>query len=143
MTRLFRLIRLNLSLALVLLALAGCNDDNAKLKIVQSSKAAFSISTATLDGEYEKNQVAADEKYKDKVIAVSGVIDRIENRSGIGLTIYLASGNLHDNHIHCFFTDSEKESLANLSKGDSICVKGMCDGLTLGAVFLRGCVIQK
>lgn len=82
--------------------------------------------------EYDANEVAADDKYKNKKIAVTGVIN------GIGIDIldkpYITLRTGDYGSIQCFFID--KTVVKNLRKGSNITVVGSCSGKTLGNVII-------
>ena len=43
--------------------------------------------------------------------------------------------------IQCYFAESHIQEAANLSKGQTITVKGICDGQMMN-VILKGCIIE-
>ena len=96
------------------------------------------ISAQQLVLAYEANEVAADEKYNGKVIAVSGVVEEIGKDFTDSIYVSLSSGD--DSlwtSVHCSFGDSHKSAAAGLSKGEYVTIKGKCDGL-LGNVAVSG-----
>ena len=124
-----------------LLAQSGCGGDESSDK-----EPSIEITAKQLVKEYADNEVSADNKYKGKVLLVNGTIDDI----GKDLVddIYVAMGEssftgFEDGFgVQCFFSDKYKEEVGNLKKGDSIKIKGKCDGV-LGYVHLMGCQIVK
>lgn len=94
-----------------------------------------------LYAEYEKNPIAADEKYKGKTILVGGYIDGI-NRELLG-SIYVAldAGRILGG-VQCFFSEWHKDEVTQLSKGQKVVIKGKCAGRTLGYVLVKGCSVS-
>ena len=101
------------------------------------------INAFQLVDDYKNNEVAADERYKGKVLEVSGSIESIGK--DLMDTMYVSfggGGKFELRRVQCFFDDSETDKLAKLSKGQWITIKGRCDGL-MGNVLLKECAICK
>ena len=98
----------------------------------------ISISPADLLREYEKNEVAADSRYKGRTLIVRGKIARIGR--DIGDTAYVSFKNDHPSFrsVQCFFGRSAEAQLGELSPGDEVLISGKCDGL-FGTVSLKDC----
>lgn len=119
----------------LLVILAACETETGIAKEI-ASKAPDHVLTATqMVSDYEAGESAADEKYKDKVVLVTGVISVIYR--GILHTPYveLEAG------VRCNFSDNEDEFMAVLSVGQTVSMKGQGDRLLFG-VELRGCTIE-
>lgn len=103
----------------------------------------ITISAGELHAAYENNEVAADERFKGKIIQVSGIVDDIGK--DIMDTIYVtlsAGGEYSFSSVQCFFADSHTSDAASLSKGDYVTIKGKCDGLMMN-VLIRGSSLVK
>lgn len=118
-----------------LIFLAACETESGIAESIADEDPEFRISAVQLFAEYEANEAAANEKYKGKVIVVTGVISKIYR--GILYTPYveLAAG------IRCNFSDMEDPVLLSLSEGQTISMKGQGDRLLFG-VELRGCTVE-
>ena len=92
---------------------------------------------------YEANEVAADLKYKEKVIQVSGVVESIGTDFMDTIYVSLSVGDEYEiSSVQCFFADSHKADAASLSKGQRVTIKGLGDGYLMN-VLLRGCTLVK
>ena len=107
-------------------------------KVTSDSNPSVTISASKLYKEYNENEIAADEKYKGKIIEVTGVIRDIGNDIMDNAYITLV-GNEYFGDIQCYF--NEKSVLASLSKGKRITVMGSCSGLMMN-VHLNDCIIK-
>jgi len=93
------------------------------------------ITAAQLYAEYDANEVAADLKYKDKPLEVSGVVtdicatSQITGKPVIFLAKSLDAPFMEGVTVH-LCTD-QKVKLATLSKGDAVTVVGICEGIDL------------
>ena len=121
---------------------AGClgvGEEKSITKDVQGQAASYKVTAVELYKEYDANSVAADQKYKDKVLEVSGKICNIgEDITGVPY-IVLAGDEYGMTGVQCFFGD--ENVVAGLAKDQQITVNGKCDEMLIN-VFLRGCILQ-
>jgi len=99
----------------------------------------ITISASQLYSDYKQNELAADEKYKGKMIEVSGTVATIEEMFGQKF-ITLNTGDIIGK-IQCFLDDSEGSKAASLTVGQQIILTGKGDGMSFN-VALRNCVIK-
>lgn len=88
---------------------------------------------------YNANEVAADEKYKNKKIAVAGTIGSIAKDVMNDPYISLQVGYLQN--VNCYFSDENNKLIAKLSKGQKVVIIGKCQGFIVGTVVLKECTI--
>lgn len=82
--------------------------------------------------DYKDNKIAADEKYKDKHVQVTGYVDSIGSGTFGGLYITIGSGAQFEmTKVQCSFDDSYKAKLAKLKPGQKVTIKGMIDGYNM------------
>lgn len=102
-------------------------------------EAPVEVSAKQLYADYDANEVSADDKYKGKVLRVTGVIETIGKdilgAPFVEFTTHYGPG------VQCMFDDSDKPKLATLKKGEKLVVLGTGDG-KLGNVILRRCVVE-
>jgi hypothetical protein len=94
----------------------------------------ISITAEQLYKEYEANEIAADPKYKNRTVKVSGTIRDIGKTIGDKPYLNLATGTFTHQVMVLFPADKYNEKLASYKKGDAIEVTGTCTGRTLGMV---------
>jgi len=111
---------------------------SASQPVVQ--EAAIKITASDLYAQYEANEIAADELYKNKILEVSGVIEAIGKDITDSMYVALKTDNIIG-LVQCMLADSEKLKAANLVKGNAIVVTGKNSG-KLMYVILRNCTIQ-
>ena len=107
-------------------------------KVTSDSNPSVTISASKLYKEYNENEIAADEKYKGKIIEVTGVIRDIGNDIMDNAYITLV-GDEYFGDIQCYF--NEKSVVAKLSKGKRITVIGSCSGLMMN-VQINNCIVR-
>ena len=99
------------------------------------------ILASELLNEYEDNEVAADGKYKDKIIEVSGIVEKISKNIFSTAHVDL-KGDRFLHYVSCEFRPEDASSLATLKKGQSIRIKGTVGTYFLG-ITLKKCSIVK
>lgn len=99
------------------------------------------VTAGELFDAYEKNEIAADDRYKGKLLEVSGKIDNIGK--DILDTPYITlsvGGKFQIMGVQAFFDDDSLPKLANLSKGQGVTLQCRCDG-KFGNVMLKECAL--
>jgi len=100
------------------------------------------VSAITLTADYVNNQFAADEKYKDKVLDVSGTISDIDRDVFGNPFVELDTGQGIENTVFNFTNNAtDTASLANISVGESLTIQGTCKGKTGTEVDMEDCSI--
>lgn len=118
----------------------GSDDEKTTETSIAAETPAIEVSARQLYADYEANGVAADEKYKGKVLRVTGKVNTIDR--DIMDKIYVTlKGDKYLGDIQCFFAEDHVKTASQLSKGQTITVKGKCDGKMMN-VLLKGCVIE-
>ena len=105
---------------------------------------AMEVSTQNFIAEFDKNQLAAEEKYKDKLIEFTAIIENISE--DILGTPYLSLKPTTEEFyfgttIKCEFGD--KSQLVTLENGQSVNLQGTVETQSLGIISIKNCkVIQ-
>ena len=118
----------------------GSTESDEDTKEVQSKTPSYTLSADQLYREYESNEVAADEKYKGKIIIVYGEIQDIGKDIMDEPYIVIGGGGFLDG-VQCSFTKSQGSSIASLSKGQNVKVKGEVSG-KMGNVQIKNSSLQ-
>lgn len=92
------------------------------------------VSAAILSHDYDANEVAADQKYKGKLLKVDGVVQSInkdfENKIWVGLRTADEFTQVHADGL-------SQDQTINLQKGQSITVTCVGHGMILGTPVLK------
>lgn len=100
------------------------------------------VTAGQLLDEYDANEVAADMKYKGKLIAVSGYVDAIGRNIFNRIYVVLVGSPGDWPGAQCFFQEEEAPSVAQLSKGDYATIIGVCTGCSLFNVLVKDCCFE-
>ncbi len=104
--------------------------------------AAIPITATELLQAYEDNGVAADSQYKDQILEVTGSVGTIS--TDIADQIYVTLEDERNPYaiisVQCYFDDEQTDTLASLSAGDTVTIRGRCTGKPLN-VFLEDCTL--
>jgi hypothetical protein len=91
---------------------------------------------------YDSNELAADKKYKDKKLILTGIIQNIGKDIVDTAYITLETDNSFQS-VQCMFGKDEEEYLEILSKGQKVEVIGTCNGATItGGVLMVHCKLN-
>ena len=127
--------KLKIALVLVVLAVGGffgaryyayhCGGRN-----VQSEAAAFTLKTKDIIAEFTANADAANKKYLEKPVAITGVVSSVKDKEVIV-----------DGTVNCGFTTAD----ASIKNGQSVTIIGRVVGYDdiLGELKLEQCSINK
>ena len=96
-----------------------------------------SITTDALCAEYAADETAANGKYLNKVLEVSGTVSGQETNQD-GATVITIQGSNPDVSVLCTMRDKNVQATA----GAAVTVKGFCSGADLFGVKLTDCIIQ-
>jgi len=125
-----------------ILAIASSDDKKIEKEVSEqeATQPAIQVSATQLYADYEANEIAADQKYKGKVLVVSGTIGDIAKDIADDIYVTLKGDDVIGD-VQCFFSEAHTSTAAQLQKGQKITVKGKCDGKMMN-VILRGCSVQ-
>jgi hypothetical protein len=103
------------------------------------------VDATTLIGEFDKNKLAANDKYTGKLVQTTGYISNISG-GDLGGDYYIvinpsAGQDYFGTDIQAFFKD--KTVLTTLSNGDKVTVQGTMGDMTLGSVVINDCSVVK
>ena len=90
----------------------------------------IAVGAKTLTKEYDENELAADGKYKGKLLAVTGKITDIAETLG-NVTVQMEGHNMVVT-VMCSFDESQKGAVSRLKKGQTAIMTGTGDGSTGG-----------
>lgn len=103
----------------------------------------LAVSATKLYAAFDENEVAAEDEYKDKKIFVNGKISAITTDPAGHPVVTLWAGENILAKVNCVFSKDERSVVAKLKKGGETTIQGKCDGMTLGTVFIKNCVIDE
>jgi hypothetical protein len=99
------------------------------------------VNISNILADYENNEVAADNKYKDKLIQTTGIISDIKKDLLDNLYVSLGTGAMFEiPGFQAFFDDSMASELGNLRKGSRLTVACRIEGLMVD-VIAKECVL--
>ena len=124
-----------LILLALLAVLVACETETGIAKNIADQEPDIEVSAARMAVDYDLDESEADEKYKGKVVLVTGVISGIYRGFLQIPYVDLKAG------VRCNFSDNEDAVMITLKLGQTVSMKGRGDRL-LNGVELRGCTIK-
>jgi len=105
------------------MAIFCCAGGRESTRGTSSSQPAIIVTAPELISDYQANEIAADQRYKGRVIQVSGAVESIGKDIVDSMYITLKSGEKYDVvSVQCFFDDSAGPRLARLRESDNVTV---------------------
>ena len=101
-----------------------------KVHGLENTEANFELTADELFNAFDENESASMVKYEGQVIAVTGIVSRIKLSESTS-NITLDAKNAMAGGINCSFN----EIVANINKGDSVTIKGRCQGFLMDVVL--------
>lgn len=102
---------------------------------------AIKVNASTLYEEFNTNNVGAENKYKGKMLLVTGTVYNIDKTFFLGTAyVNLMAGYVVDG-VTAYFSSEGKSQITNVSQGQTITVLGRCSGRSLGSAILNDCVL--
>lgn len=102
----------------------------------------ISVTSDQLCSDYNTDSVAADQKYKGKLLRLEGLVSNISYKQTKGkpdFVVYLQGGTGRIREATCYLTPASMEKAKDLLKGQSIRIEGKC----IGDCKLEHCMITE
>jgi hypothetical protein len=99
----------------------------------------LNVTAVKLVSAYQANEVSADDKYKGRLVKVSGIVKEVSKDAMDNVVVTVGDENGYDpTGVMCRFThpDAIKSQLAALQKGQSIDIVGTVSGMLVGQVIV-------
>ena len=86
------------------------------------------VTATRLVEDYDNNEVAANQQYNGKVLAVSGTVASVSGGTeGDALYVQLRAGDFSFEAVRCYFAPSRKSEVLTINKGDRVILRGLGD----------------
>lgn len=95
---------------------------------IKNKKADIEITANELIADFEADEASAKEKYKDKLLQVSGAIEGINRSNDGGLTLLFLNEGASMGNVKAGIQSVSAEKAKNLKAGDEVTVKGRFTG---------------
>lgn len=122
---------------MVCLFALGCSSKTEK---VANAKDIRRYSVETLLRDYRDNEASADQKYKNKIFEVAGLVDSVRKRGGNYEVTISKDGNSIISSVACDF--DEPKGVSSLRQGDSVIIRGIGNGKNI-LPQLEYCILIK
>ena len=123
----------------------GIDTVTHSITVTAAPQVEYRVTAGQLLDEYDANEVAAQSKYGNKLIAVSGYVDSVNINDFTGEPYVLLVGSPGDwalCAVRCTFPISAQATLATLSKGDYVTIIGTCKRYLLCDVMIDDCYFE-
>ncbi len=105
---------------------------------IASEKAAFSLTADELFDAFEEDEVAANAKYLDQVVEVTGEVAEVTENSAGQAVITITAANAMLGGISATLQEAGK---ANVADGQTVTVKCRCTGYLMDVILINCTVL--
>ncbi len=98
----------------------------AKFDDTLTEKSAYTITATNLLAEFQQNDSAANQKYTEQILSVSGLVSAVE-QADTSATVTFAD-SLTGSYLIFDFQSGASRKAATFKPGDSVILKGSCSG---------------
>ena len=108
----------------------------------ESAAGTMKVTVEELYSAYSADEMAADAKFTDKTLTVTGVVDRItvNDVHGIYYIILVSAEKKEQWNVRCSFDRKHGPRLNRLTKGQTVTTQGKYDGYKVN-ILMRDCVL--
>ena len=85
------------------------------------------VTARQMYNDYEGNEIAANQKYDGKVLAVSGTVEDFGGGDGEAYYVDLVTGDFTLTSVRCHFSQSHLSDITSITKGDLVTLRGKGD----------------
>ena len=104
---------------------------------IAAEEAIVSLQASVLFNAYTSDEARADSLYLNKVLQVQGVVEKVVNNEQ-GITLVLEGAELFG--VSCALAESEKQKASQIKVGNTVTLKGLCNGMLMDVVLVK-CVL--
>ena len=139
-----------LVLMLIVLILSACssttptdsNTPSSNSEVQATPEAAIEVDTKAFVTEFDENQLAAEAKYKGKIVKFTGYVDNISEDIVGEAFVKIDPNNdqyYYGTSIQCYF--KSKDALLNLKNGQQVTLQGRFDSQIMN-ILVKDCQVM-
>jgi hypothetical protein len=135
--------RIVIGIMVLLILAAGIyawSEFNRTVKSLANVKADYNVAAMALIGEFETDEVAAQAKYNNKIVAVNGMVKSIEDVDN-SYTVVLGDTSSMSS-VRCLIDSTAASAVIGISRGMVINIKGALTGFKKDETGLLGSDVE-
>lgn len=113
---------------------------NKPHRTAEDEKPFANVSANDLFNEFNANESAAFEKYRDKVIQVTGVVEEVKSDASGNTDIVLTTEDILGKVVCTLKTGANADGISN---GMTVELKGICNGFLSDVLLNQGVVVKE
>ena len=126
--------------AVIAAAVTGIILFNKSHRSTADATSDYIVAAPALLQEFSQDEVAANQKYLDKVVAVQGKVKSVDTDEEGNMNLTLDAADEMAGVI-CTIPKSDSPDAAKVAIGETVTVKGICTGMLMDVVLIR-CVLE-
>jgi putative nucleic acid binding protein len=122
---------------------AGQAEDWAAWAATQPATAPAVVDAAYLHQSYRDDESAAHARYKDRDVEITGTVAETSTAPSGQRYVILAPAPARPGGVQCFFSRDNAAPFSALRTGQTVRIRGRCEGMSRWNVVVRGCVVMQ
>ena len=114
---------------------------NKPHKNIARTQPDYSLTATEVYREFDENELLANERYLNKVIAVKGELSKIEINEKGDPVLVLETGSALGG-VRCTMETGQAQQIATLQEGGEVQVKAICTGMLLDVILVQGVLLN-
>jgi hypothetical protein len=102
---------------------------------IERARAAFDISAPDLFKDFESDEQAANEKYLDEIVQVTGTVQGVETKDDGLVSVTLQGDGMFG--VVCELDQMAEHDRLEFNAGEQVTLKGKCTGKLMDVVLVR------
>jgi hypothetical protein len=109
---------------------------------LEATNGEIQVSVDELSSAYQADKMAAHEKLKEKIIRITGLVDKVFVRDHLDIRYIVLTGTNKAAvwNVRCSFGKESLSGLSRLTNGQEVVVRGKYDGYSKN-IIMKDCVL--
>ncbi len=90
---------------------------------------------------YRANEIAADARFRGKMVSISGTVADITRSAFDDTVVQMGDPNGFE-RVHATLSDGQQSVAAQLQRGQSVVVVGRCTGMIIGSPMIEDAIVR-
>ena len=114
---------------------------NKPHRSIADEAADFKLSASEIIAAFSEDEAHADSQYTGKVVEVRGPLNSMTQNDSTLIILIGADTDMMG--VSCFMEKSQMAASAELTPGDQVTVKGICNGVLIDVILDKGVLVRQ
>ena len=103
---------------------------------VAKAKSDITLTANTILNDFTTNETAANAKYLEKIIAVTGEVSNIKIEKDKGIVTLKTNDDFGS--VLCHLSENATKNINSIKEGQTVTIKGICTGYLMDVILVKG-----